>query len=438
MTDESTVEGGDSQGTNVDQGGDTSIVPAAPAGEGTKVMTFHDLNESDTDIAPPAKPKKPTKAADAETGEEEEDDEDLDLDLDDEGDLDADDEGTDDADADLDGEEDAESDESEETSDQEAAASDKYDNEKIRVKVDGKWKEYTGKQMKDLVSSGDHLRDRRHAFESEVQEHKKEFDGVMQKLQKTNEILKPTDDALAKGDIEAAIINLGGFRDLNKLQMRRMLTKQMIPRVANLLGLNKQQVDEMLQKNSSNIRSIELSEENEFYKEQQEKQSTATTSKDDDPETQMKSFQLEMGISEDYLRRNIKWLTENTYKGKADQITFDVLRKSVKLHQAVDKAFDAIEAVSPKLRGDRELVDRTTTLVRKRPDLTIGQVAKWVRKQHKLKLETTRNKEETELKKDLSRKVQKSNNQAALKKASPGSQKKAMRFDDLGGDGAFE
>lgn len=416
---------------------ETSVTPRTDGGG--KPVLFSDLDDGpgdfgsdpdsafESDGAP--KPKKAPKKDDS----DDLDDDDLDID-DEDGDGDLDDPSEDDdLEDDLDDEDESEG---EEEKAEEGDEGDSEDDKKLhKVKVNGKEREYTTKQMRQMVASGAHLVEKRQEFEAEKVRHYADFRENAAKLTEANELVTPIYNALKEGKIEEAIIETGKFKGLSKLDMRRKLVTSMIPVVAQRLGLSQQQVSDLLNARKSHNDYLDNQEELAFLKEEKSKpQKNDEASEDAEAEKAVQKFQIQHGVSDHELRNTISWLKQNNYKGRENEITLEVVQGTIQSSRIVDKTFTAIEAVRPSLKSNSKFVDRVIAVAKQKPDWTVGKLARWVEKQARKGAATTQNEgsEEKELQKAVSRKVLKQGSQSALTKSSQGSQKKKpVSFRDL-------
>lgn len=399
----------------------------APAAEAapTKPKSFSDVSDSESDSRP--MPKAIDEAASV-GAKEDEDDEDEGEEAGEDGE-DADEELE--ADSDEEDAEEGESEDDEEELDEEAQEGADGETEVHKVKVNGKLKEYTLKQMKQLVSSGAHLVETRQAFQTEVSKVQAEIVQEQTKLKGIADNINPAWELLNKNDVEGSFLELAKVKGVSKLDARRQLRRQMLPVIANMLGLSQQEVTQRLTQNAERNRVLDTQEENEFLKSDRD---TPPPKKEEGAEVAgaeaVKAFQIEHGVSKGEMTKAVDWLLQNKLGGDGSKLSLDEVSKTVLQGRVVDKALEAIQAIRPRLIKDQKFVNRVVKKLSFNPDWSVARAARWIKKTVRTETEGQKDSEAQKLAKDVGRKVLQGKPKTELTK--PGTQqKKPMSFRDF-------
>lgn len=428
---------------------------AAPASSnGTQAATPKPLSFRDASPSDDQSMDAPTVTApsdDEVEGDEVNDDE--------EGDDDADDDDTDDdeegdgesEESDSEGDEDGESSDEEEPSEtDEPTETDTPDgivdeiakeigpDGKIAIKVGGQLQKFTWEQMKNLVSSGAH--------------HRKQYDTEMQKIETKRKELIPKEKEIAtiqreigpvyklvkEKDIEGAIYGLAKHAKLSTLQVRRQLREQMLPAIAERLGIDKAEIAERLKANEGRNTHLDTLEENSFFKSETERLAKESAPKPPDEKTQIqeavRNLQLEHGFSRQQISWAVNFIEKEAEKsGSEPSVSLDRMVDLIRGKRLAERSFDAVEAVRPELVEDNKFIDRVFRKAKKNPDWTTGRLARWVDKVARSDAAQRKDSEKKGLHADLGRKVEKSRLKSRLQNPS-GAQNKAMKFSDFQSD----
>lgn len=298
------------------------------------------------------------------------------------------------------------------------------------VKVNGKVKKYSLKQMKQLVSSGAHLVESRAAFQSEMAQAKKGLTEETQKLKAASDKITPAWQALGKGDIEGSLLELANVKGVSKLEARRKLREQMLPVIAERLGLSSQEVNDRLRQNASRNHSLDIQEENEFLKTATPKKVAQESEGQEDGNKAIREFQIQHGVSDGEVGSAVDWLLQNKLNGDKSKLTFEDVQAVVFHGRVVDKALEAIQATKPRLIKDQKFVNRVVKKLNHNPDWSIARASQWIRAKVKKEMLEQKDSEATKLAKDVGRKVLSGKPKSSL--SNPGTQqKKPMSFRDM-------
>lgn len=367
---------------------------------------------------------------------------DIDDDTDDDDDLDEDDDdeeleedSEDDPEKEAKGDEEGdEIDESDEEGGEETYLGDDDLEKKLKVKIDGKYEERTLKDWMRLISSGAHNIKTFRTWEKQRDADLRIINETKAQLGIANAKITPAWEKLKKNDVEGTIYELASSVGFNTLQVSRRLRDQMMPAIAQRLGLSDQEIRQRLSQMEPHNRALDIQEENEFLKSEKQRLAEASKSKQPDAlaleQRKIQDMMVDNGISRNELKWAYEWLHEKAPNGTKPNITVEVLQDTILNRRFVEKAFDAIEARRPSLSKDERFVDRTVRKLKKNPDWSTSRLAAWVEKQARIAADGQAKQHVDELTRDVSRKALMTKGKDGF--ANPDvSQKRAMRFNDL-------
>lgn len=310
------------------------------------------------------------------------------------------------------------------------------DSKIVKVKVDGKVRELTLGQMKNLVASGLHTKERYEKFTQEQRDFEQTKAQQIAELSVINAKITPIHEALKANDAKTAMIELAKLNGKSRLEIERRLRQQLFPVFVDMLGLDPAAVREHISKRQSEIRQFEVEEENRFLKEEREyseKQAEKTRKPKELEETERQIVQLQAqhGVSQTELRDAFQFAAQNIYSGDQDKVTIDDLQRVVLGRRLVTRAVDAIALKRPRLASDQKFVDATVKKLQDNPTWSAERIGRWIEKRaRKLSVKS----DATALTKDISRKVLKSGLKPRLE--NPSERKtKPMKFSDFDEDG---
>jgi hypothetical protein len=338
-----------------------------------------------------------------------------------------------------------ESDESEDELDEEAEDSEDADPEDeaqeendqgdlIEVKVNGKLRKFTLEQMKTLVASGWHTKEKYDAFEAEKTTLSENASKQQAYFAALNAKISPAWEKLQANDIQGAFLELASTRNLNTLDVTRRLRQQIFPEIVELLGLAPEEVRQRLEQNQSRNQWLATQEENSYLKQERERiLKEREAQSQPDPQRQaaeeLRAKQTEHGISNSDLKWAAQWLAQ---QGVAEtEISVDRAISTILDKKVCDRAVEAVLAARPKLVKDPAFVDRVVRKVKANPDWTTSKAARWVEKQARQMSSVSSQNKETELAKGISRKALQGKSKERFENPKPG-QTKRMKFSDFG------
>lgn len=411
-----------------------------PTPNTAKPMTFDQALSDDLgaqSINPMDAPKE--KKASVPMGEEQDDDIQDDLDDDEAEDSDDDEDDAEEDDTEE-GEEAAseEEQEPEEESDQEEAPTDVISDEeldkKLRVKIDGKWEERSLKEWRNVIASGAHNQKIYRAWESQKELDVRAINEAKAQLGIANAKITPAWEKIKAKDVEGSIYELASTAGFNKLEVARRLRDQMLPAIAQRLGLTSDEVRQRLTQMEPHNRALDIQERNEFLESENKRIQEASKPREPDAvaleEQRIHGMMVEHGISRSDLKWAYEWLHKQAPEGMKPTISVEVLQNTIINRRFVEKVFDAIESRRPSLAKDSRFVDRTIRKLKKNPDWSVSRLASWVEKQARVASVEQKQTKVNELTRDVSRKALKTRGKDGFQNPDVG-QKRAMRFNDL-------
>lgn len=362
------------------------------------------------------------------------DDDDIDDDEDDDDGEDSEEAAEEDTEAKAEGDEDRdEIDESDEERAEKYLGDDDLE-KKLKVKIDGKYEERTLKDWMRLISSGAHNIKTFRTWEKQKESEFKAINEAKAQLGIANAKITPAWEKLKKNDVEGTIYELASSAGFNTLQVSRRLRDQMMPAIAQRLGLSEQEVRQRLSQMEPHNRALDIQEENEFLKTERQRLAEANKSKEPDAlaleQRKIQDMMADHGISRNELKWAYEWLHEKAPNGMKPNISVEVLQNTILNRRFVDKAFDAIEARRPSLAKDDKFVDMTVRKLKKNPDWTTSRLAAWVEKKARNAADGQRKQQVDELTRDVSRKALMTKGKDGFANPDVG-EKRAMRFNDL-------
>lgn len=407
--------------------------PASPTTSGNvvnKPLSFNQIEHDDPVEAP-------EESTDVLNEPSEKEDLDAEFNEDEDTEEGLEDEAEDEAEGDEDGGEEDESDDEPE-SDQEEKSDDILNDEdlekKLKVKIDGKWETKSLKEWRNVIASGAHNLKTFRAWEDRKAQEVKLIQEKAKEIGNANAKISPAWDKLKKNDVEGTIYELASSRGMNRLDVARRLREQMLPAIAQRLGLSEQDVRQRLTQMANYNQTLDIQEENEFLKSERARQAEANKSQGPDPvaveERNIQAMMIENGFSRSDIKFAYEWLVERTPQGMQPNFTVDTLKEVITNRRFVMKAFDAIESRRPSLVEDEKFVDRTVRKLKNNPDWSIARLAAWVDKQARKAADGKKKQQVDELTRDVSRKALKGKGKDGF--ANPDvAQKRAFRFNDL-------
>lgn len=291
-----------------------------------------------------------------------------------------------------------------------------YDGEAvIPTKVNGVLEEPTLQELRDSWSGKQALGRDYQKFKQEVQQRDAHYKSIDQKI-------TPVWKALQEGKITEAFISLAQQRGKSRLEVSRALEAHFAPII-----LQKAQMSEEQRK------LYEQDEELSFYREEQagKRKREADTALEAQIAAQTRQAQAQFGISDEEMGDAIEYLATKKYSGDHSKLTLQETVNTVMKRRTVDRACDALEAVSEKLLDDEKLVDAAVEFVTANPKIPHREVVKWVRSELQ-KRPATKKTPET-LMKDISRRELEKRPKSSFESPKT-AQKKPMSFGDIGED----
>lgn len=374
---------------------------------------------------------------------------------DDEEDIDLEDEDFDDDDSGDDGEEgseeEGESDEEEDSEPEESEDSDEdadgsFDFEKVKkefdkdgnltVKVNGENRKLSLEQAKNFIASGWHTRDKWQQLESEKKTWGEQSGRERAEIAFANSKITPIWENIKAKNIEGAILGLASASNLNSLDVRRQLREQLAPVVYQRLGLNQDQVSQLLKANEGRNAYLDGQEEVEFYRNESERLRTerekaAQPDPNKEAVEKFRQLQTEHGISNGDLRWAVDFQQKNAQEGQQPDLRGETLVELVVRKRRCDMSIDAITAVRPRLVKDQKFVDRTVKKAIENPTWTTSDLSRWVYKQARAMNDPA--KKATALAKDISKKALTHRDKRSFESPTA-SRKQPQKFSDLGED----
>ncbi len=411
----------------------STLAPAESPKQAPKALSFQDLDNLIDSGDMTLETEEPRKKAPVVEDSDDGDDDDVILDDDDLSDVEDDEEDSEEE-AEAGDEEDSEDDEALDSPFDLAAIKGEFDAEgKVSVKINGEIKKLSFQEMKNLVSSGWHTKERYQTFQSEKAQWDETLNKSRAELSLANTKITPVWEKIKKGDIEGSVLELAKAKGLNSLDVRRHLREQMLPVVAERLGLPPEQVKELLERNKARNQFLDVHEENEFYKQEtlrhkEEQEKAAKPDPSREAVEKFRALQVEHGVSNSDLQWAVGYQRKVTPEGTEPDLRGDSLIKLVLQKRRCDTAIEAIISVRPKLVKDATFVDRVVKKCVDNPGWQTSQVARWVYKQAR-KMSDPSKKSES-LAKDISKKALQGKSKASFENPNA-SQKRPMKFSDL-------
>lgn len=422
---------GEAQAPAAPAGAPATSTPAAaqpvvpPTDARPPVRSFRDIDEDyssqlDEAAKGPEKPKK--------TVEDEGFDDDEDFDEDDS----SDDEEAGSSDDDSDSDADTDSEDKDEGEDSEEDPF--FDDQGLAtIKVGGKDRKFNRQQIESIVASGAHTLEYRQAAQREIEGTKKQLKQIHEKFQEVNEKITPAWEALQNKKLQDAFLELASAAGENRLEIKRRLREEMIPVVADYLGINMDWVRQRLQEPSLRAHHdwLNTKEENEFLKQERSRSTKAEPAKkeaESQGKAQMRAIQIQFGIPDSEVKRAVNACLEaGEITGQEPDFPVRAVVGKLQLISAVDKSVDAILATRPQLAENPKFVDSIIAEVRKNPAMKPFELARIIRKRAK----KIASKEAETLTREVSRKALRGKDQSALapNKAQP--TRRIMKFSDI-------